>query len=161
MAVEGLDAYTATFKLPVQYTSGLSSYILVAQLFHLEEGFLSAARLDSDNDDAALVFLDAFRDYHRRAIADQSMTPIVEQLSLRAYASSRAIGHNTKPTCSFNADNSILYYQEHTIHLDDIKNIAVSLIKDALQLLYMKLIFQAPASYLPNRSPVYSKDNLQ
>lgn len=113
-AVEGIDELNLVLKTLSSYTSILTSHILIARVLHLENGFPPSIRKSGN-------VVDVFKDYHRRHIADESMTPIMELLSLRAYGLAKGRIYNTKPICSFNEDHSIIYYKDNKISIERIK----------------------------------------
>ena len=151
-AVEGIDELNLVLKTLSSYTSILTSHILIARVLHLENGFPPSIRKSGN-------VVDAFKDYHRRHIADESMTPIVESLSLRAYGLAKGRTHNTKPTCSFNEDHSIIYYKDNEISIDRIKQMVHLVIGKAQHLLCDRLVFR-PLSYLDSRDPGQFSDDL-
>ena len=152
IAIEGIDELSLVLKTPSSFTTVLSSHILIARVLHLENGFPPNVRKSGN-------VVDDFKKYHRRHIADECMTPIVELLSLRAYGLAKARTHNTKPTCSFNEDHSIIYYKDNKIFIESIKQMVHSVIGEAQNFICDRLVYR-PLSYLESRDPSHFTDDM-
>ncbi|KAI4187008.1 MAG: hypothetical protein L6R41_003086 [Letrouitia leprolyta] len=140
-------------KTPNYYTRFLSSRIFNARVLHCEKAIPAKDRQTID-------IPPLLKEYHSKFIQDESLRPLAELCSLRAYGMVIARDHNARPNVTWSRQKDIIYYMDRRIHMDQIPAMVKGVIAKAQEILSKELVSKDPA-YLATRDPVHFGDNTQ
>ncbi|KAL8679402.1 MAG: hypothetical protein Q9186_004313 [Xanthomendoza sp. 1 TL-2023] len=155
LAIRGINEKDLRFMTPNYYTPKLSAILQIIRRFHCEK-----AIPDENRDTMGDAMIDTLREYHRKYIDDNALTPIGEIRSQRGYGMKIAADHNAKPNVMWNDDMSVLSIGFDKVPLRGLKEMIHKTLEEAQMQMYGSLVFQN-YSYLATRDPLGLSDNLQ